>query len=321
RPWRQIMSKSELGQYNNHRIEWTIDTKSTVPVIETSWEKAMVFEDASIAAKLVSTKMTGNDLVFEFEIPEQIEVAGTGVTKTRDFLILSYGSQVFEIEGLRNQTKKNSVTFNLRGAGLRMAGEIKPLNIEVEPLTRNLARHYYVRTRIFMDRSEAVKLTGATPTAPIVLNDLEVLGENLKFVFDSSTELSTLKIGIRIQTSKLTVSTVHSQGEPSKEMGRGTMALPVHDTILTLGPEDLVQKFENGKLVVTTKLGRNTVAKLYAETDITPPDLPGWGKKIRMIEETWTEVSPARELLRIEAVNESGVMLRKFLDKPVKYGP
>jgi hypothetical protein len=307
RPWARIEQKSELGLYSNQRFEWTIDTAEKRKL--SVWSKALIFEDASTQAQFVSSQTAGSDLVFTYKIPLQVAVKGTGKTQVRPYLVVQIGNDIVEIEGQRSQNDPALTSFRLKNAQTLIRGSVKPLNIEVEPVTRNLALPYYVRTRLFLDKSEAVQLTGQTAAKPPRLKQQTMGNGKLFLTFESHTELLGLKLQVEIQRSKTTVSKT-TMGTESKVMGQGTMKLPASAVTLSLPAEALQQDLKQGVLHVAVDLSTGIETKHFTIDDLTPGDLPGPARGLKMTEEVTTQVTGEPKVLAIEATTQSGLLMR-----------
>lgn len=326
-PWSRIFSNGEAGQRSNERAEWSFQL-SPNSIRKVSYRpRPLVFEAAKTIAKKLGSHFEGDDLILRFEVPDQVEVKGSGVERVRAFLIATLDRQPFEIEGSRDPNDPKAVNFRLGGARNLLAGELQTLNVEVEPLVRNLAKPFYVRSRLFLDQSEKHLLTGK-PSEPSSLLSIEahkasgwaeLTGGNfsaddlLRITMKSAAPIRGLQVEIQTQaidkvTSKTTI------GAQAQITGSGEHILPKKTHTVVIPYESLKQELSNGILQVSFDLKTQIATKNLWIDDITPPDLPGWSRQaggMKMVEEHLAELTPERKLIGIEIL-DAGMRTHRY---------
>lgn len=311
RPWARVSQKSELGLYSYQRFEWTLDTKTNQKL--SVWTKPLIFEDATPARHL-SVQTVGNDLVYQFEVPRSLKIQGSGVTQVKAFLIASLGNEILEVEGERAAQSPTTVTFRFKNAATAMKGTLKPLNIEVESETRNLARPFYVRSRLFLDRSESTALNGSSTQTAATVKSHSVSNGNLYLSLNSASEISGLRVLLELQRTRANTSRT-SLGSESHVVGQGTEKLTPLVVSVSIPSSNLKQDLVNGVLQVAVDLNHSLIFKHTEINDITPADLPGHSRGMKITEESTTQVSSDLKVLALEVQTQSGKLERLSLVK------
>ncbi|RYZ71305.1 MAG: hypothetical protein EOP05_12200, partial [Proteobacteria bacterium] len=274
RPWARVSQKSELGLHSYQRAEWTFDTNKGLKL--SSWMKPLIFEDSQ-QAKFLKSQNLGSDLTYTFVVPQKMKEQGTGVTPVKAFLVCSLNGDVIELEGQRSPQNPDQVSFTFKNATQLMSGTLKPLNIEVEAQVRNLAKPYYVRTRLFIDRSEPSLLNGR----PVSQNSAllpQVISQTIHdgkifMTLSSATELLGMKLQLELKRTETVVSKT-ALGAESKTVGQGSRPLSNIVVPVTISSEGLQQDLKSGVLHVAIDLSKSSVMKDFRIDDLTPGDLP-----------------------------------------------
>lgn len=318
RPWARVGQKSEFGLYSYQRIEWTYHTETAQKL--STWAKPLMFEDTA-KAEFVSVETLGADVVYTFRVPKSVKIQNSGLVPVDAFLIASLSgggggrSELIEIEGIRSSLKPDLVLFTLKNANVKMQGNLKPLNIEVEAQTRNLALPFYVRSRLFINKSEQISLNGQPETSAPKLISQSLVSGKLFLTFQSEVELQGLKLQLEIKRTATTVSK-SAFGSESKVMGQGTTALPTTIVPVAISRQAMQQDLKNGRLHIAVDLANDFKMRDFRSDDLTPSDLPGPSRALRITEEVTTQVLSDFKVRALELTSQSGRVTRLNLSQP-----
>ncbi len=314
--WRSVFGDSPpIVPTRLKRMEALIDFQDLKPRFARALDRTLRFEDASAKVKKVFAEWQGDDLVARYRFSGSLETQWEGGTlRLRPYLLIRASGQLLEVPSVEKSSANSEFEFRLPGVKARVGGPVEIVGMEIGPTRENLALTGEARLRIPLSPQDLARFQlpeRPSLASPPVLLEVQIgsggeflsltenppryppRGESLRLVFDSETDLLTLRLLMEYNWR------VHMQGP-----GIDNRQKQRESKWVNFEGIEMKQAREGRRLIVDIKIDENVdVAKIYNQLSgilHRPGWLPGNGPVFQPEERITARAGTSRALRAVE---------------------